>query len=254
MTSSSVSHCIRTGEGNEPTSLAVLCQGLHLCCLDPCASYPNGTLDDDCSDHGENGSWWQLRHTVVTTWQELLDRFLQNLEERYDHEDGKDQDADWFEASAADWELLSQTLHTPAYKLVGSPDDDCAEQVKGGIDEGCNQGEGAGPNGCYTFGCEEKDVYDYVDLYCQFAKARLGSVLTLIAHLACLADFARLLRSSSGRKGSKSSPLLPNGPRSSATPSPSTSRGFILSTMSSASEETTMSTSAQSSRRSFCSS
>ena len=80
------------------------------------------------------------------------------------------------------------------------------------------------------------------------------SVLTLIAHLACLADFARLLRSSSGRKGSKSSPLLPNGPRSSATPSPSTSRGFILSTMSSASEETTMSTSAQSSRRSFCSS
>jgi len=174
ITSNFVSYCIPRGEENEPTSLAVLGQRLYLCRLDPCASYPNGTLDDDCSHHGENSSWWQLRHTVVTTWQELLDRFLQNLEERYDHEDGKDQDANWFETSAADRELLSQTLHTPANKLVGSPDDDGAEQVKGRIDEGCNQGEGAGPDGCYTLGREEKDVYDYIDLYCQFAKARLG--------------------------------------------------------------------------------
>lgn len=94
------------GGRHERTSFAVLGEGLYLRCLDPCTSKPDSALDDDCSYHGEDSSGRQLGYTVVAAWQELLDRLLQNLEERYNHNDREDQNSNGFEASSADGKLL----------------------------------------------------------------------------------------------------------------------------------------------------
>ena len=59
---------------------------------------------------------------------------------------------------------MLQALYLPGDELVGCEDDEGAEKIKGGVDEGGDEREGAGLQGGDTFGDEEKDVGYYIDL------------------------------------------------------------------------------------------
>lgn len=125
---------------SEVTCLAILRECLHLCCLDPGASDPNCSLDNNCGYHCEYGCRWEHGYAVVATRQQLLYRLLEDLEKRNHHDDGEDEDANGLKALATDGESFLQGLQTPAHQLVRSPDDDCAKQVEGGVNEGRDQG------------------------------------------------------------------------------------------------------------------
>ena len=130
--------------------LAVLGEGLDLCGLHPGATDPDCAFHDDCRTHSENRSRWQIGNFVGPTWQQLLDRLLQNLHERDDHDYREDEDADRFKTPSANWEFLLELGETPAHQLVRCPDYDCAEQIECRVDERCDEGEGGG--------CEEEEV------------------------------------------------------------------------------------------------
>ena len=63
------------------------------------------------------------------------------MEERGDHDDGEDEDTDGFEPSAPDWVGV---LIAAGDEFGGDPHNGCTEEVKGCIDEGGENREGAG--------------------------------------------------------------------------------------------------------------
>lgn len=144
--------------------LAILCQGLHLRCLDLGAADPDDTLDHHCRDQCPDGSRWQRGCFPGAPGEKFRHGFLQDLEEGDDHDDAEDEDSEGLEAAAADGELMSEALDLPGDEFVGGEDYHCAEEVKGGVDEGGDEGEGGGGGGGDYFGGEEEDVGYYVYL------------------------------------------------------------------------------------------
>ena len=114
--------------------LAILRQSLDLRCLHPRAADPDCAFHDNGGYHSENGRRWERGDVVLAAWKELLDGFLENLEETDDHDDGEDEDAQGFETSATDGEFLSELIQAPAHEPVGYPDDDRTEKIQSRVD------------------------------------------------------------------------------------------------------------------------
>lgn len=76
---------------------------------------------------------------MIAAWQELLHRLFQDLEERNNHDNGEDEDADGLETSTPDREAFLEPLQLPSHKPVCGPYDERAEEVEGRIDEGSDE-------------------------------------------------------------------------------------------------------------------
>ena len=95
---------------------------------------------------------------------EFLDGFLQDLREGDDHDDAEDEDPEGLEAPAPDGEAPLEAFEAPLHEAVRGPDDRRAEQVERGVDEGCDEGEGAAPHRRDPLREQEDNVGDDVDV------------------------------------------------------------------------------------------
>lgn len=73
--------------------LGVLLQCLDACALDGPAAEPHGAFDNNGADHGGERNGWDVRLFEVRV-EETLGGLDEDLEERRDHEDGEDENAE----------------------------------------------------------------------------------------------------------------------------------------------------------------
>ena len=115
---------------------AVLCEGLDLGCLNRDAAEPDDAFDGDGGGEGGDGDGGERGGGVrAGAREELGDAFLEDLEEGDDHYDGEDEDAEGFEAAAANREFVLEGADAVGNELVGCVYYEGAEEVEGGVDE-----------------------------------------------------------------------------------------------------------------------
>jgi hypothetical protein len=91
---------------------------------------------------------------VFAARKKLLDRLLQNLQKRDDHDDREDQDAKWFKAAPTHRKSFFQMVESPTYELVRRPNDQCAKKVERRVDQGRDERKRVGPDCSDSFGCK----------------------------------------------------------------------------------------------------
>lgn len=60
---------------------------------------------------------------------------------------------------------MCKFVDAPGYEFISRPDNECAEEIEGGVDEGGDEGEGGGEESGEGFGRKEEDVGYDVDLF-----------------------------------------------------------------------------------------
>lgn len=132
--------------------------------LDPNTAKPYNPFDNHCPRHSADRQWPEGCSLMRALRHELRYRFLQNLDERYDHDDTKHQYPQRFQSLPAHGKPHFQLPQSPFYKLVRGPHNQRTQQIQCGVNQTRNQTQTrAHPSG-HAFAAEEEDVCDDVDI------------------------------------------------------------------------------------------
>ena len=108
----------------------VLGEGLHGGVLDEAAPEPAEEFDNNRCGHDGDGGEGEPDNAVIGAGQ-LVEAFEADLDKGGDHDDGEDEDADGFEAPAADGVGVGVVV---ADEACGCPDDSRTEEIERGVD------------------------------------------------------------------------------------------------------------------------
>lgn len=152
------------GQGIEDDiGLTILDEGPNLRSLNAQTRNPNGALDGHRGQERRNSRRGQHLRLPLQRDQ-LLDGLLEDLQERDDHDDGEDQDAEGLEAAPPDGEALLQGVEPPLHEPVRGPHDERAEEVEGGIDQRRDERQRARRQDRGDLAREQQDVRHDVDV------------------------------------------------------------------------------------------
>lgn len=144
---------------------------MHAAVFDEPAPEPEEEFDDDCCGHDGYCHASESNEAVIGAG-EFVEAFESDLHEGGDHYDGEDEDADWFEAPAAD---RVGVLVVAADEAGGGPDDGCAEEVEGCVYERCEDRNGRAEDDDDDFHDEQDGVGGEVEVDGDGHDAGLGA-------------------------------------------------------------------------------
>ena len=117
-------------------------------------------FDEDGGDHDGDGGEGERDNGVVAGG-EAGEAFERYLEERGDHYDGEDEDANRFEAAAAN---RVGVLVAAGDEVGGCPDDGSRKEIEGSVDKGREDREGGGQDDHGDLGTEKDKVGGEVEV------------------------------------------------------------------------------------------
>lgn len=104
-------------------------------------------------------------HNGVVGACEAVETLEEHLEEGGDHNYRKDEDTNWLQASAADGISILILVRD---EFGCRPNDGCAEEVKGSVDQGSKDRQRAGKNNDCNLSRKKGSISGQVDIDCNY--------------------------------------------------------------------------------------
>ncbi|KAI6750864.1 hypothetical protein HG530_014314 [Fusarium avenaceum] len=92
------------------------------------------------------------------------ERFLEDLEEGYNHDDGENENAEWFETASSNRESSLHRLQPPQDKPARRPDDKCTQEIQRRVYKRCHKRQGTRGEDRKSLTRQQKNIGYHVDV------------------------------------------------------------------------------------------